>query len=67
MASRSRWFISLVFIIVGWTIGGCSGKREVTGQVFVVTNGGENVKLGLVDIHIVNERLLAEISVGLSA
>jgi TonB family protein len=62
MASRSRWFISLVFIIVGWTIGGCSGKREVTGQVFVVTNGGENVKLGLVDIHIVNERLLAEIA-----
>jgi formylglycine-generating enzyme len=62
MASLSRYFISLVFIIVGWTVGGCSGKREVTGQVFVVTNGGENVKLGLVDIHIVNERLLAEIA-----
>jgi formylglycine-generating enzyme required for sulfatase activity len=41
---------------------GCSGKREVTGQVFVVTKGGENVKLGLVGIHVVGEKELAEIA-----
>ena len=40
---------------------GCSGKREVTGQVFVVTKGGENVKLGLVGIHVVGEGQLTEI------
>ena len=40
---------------------GCSGKREVTGQVFVVTKGGENVKLGLVGIHVVGEERLTEI------
>ena len=40
---------------------GCSGKREVTGQVFVVTKGGENVKLGLVGIHVVGEGQLMEI------
>ena len=41
---------------------GCSGKREVTGQVFVVTKGGENVKLGLVGIHVVGEKELAGIA-----
>ena len=41
---------------------GCSGKREVTGQVFVVTKGGENVKLGLVGIHVVGEEELAGIA-----
>ena len=40
---------------------GCSGKREVTGQVFVVTKGGENVKLGLLGIHVVGEGQLMEI------
>jgi len=58
----AKWFIGLVLIIVGWTLGGCSGKREVTGQVFVVTKGGESVKLGLVGIHKVDELQLAEIA-----
>ena len=41
---------------------GCSGKREVTGQVFVVTKGGENVKLGLVNIHLVGEKQLSNVA-----
>ena len=52
----------LAFLLVGFgVLGGCSGKREVTGQVFVVTKGGENVKLGLVGIHVVGEERLMEI------
>jgi formylglycine-generating enzyme required for sulfatase activity len=47
--------------ICAGVIVGCSGKREVTGQVFVVTKGGENVKLGLVGIHVVGEERLTEI------
>jgi formylglycine-generating enzyme required for sulfatase activity len=52
------WSVILSALICG---GGCSGKREVTGQVFVVTKGGENVKLGLVGIHVVGEGQLTEI------
>jgi hypothetical protein len=48
--------------ICAGVIVGCSGKREVTGQVFVVTKGGENVKLGLVGIHVVGEKELAGIA-----
>jgi formylglycine-generating enzyme required for sulfatase activity len=48
--------------LLGWVAAGCSGKREVSGQVFVVTKGGENVKLGLVGIHVIDERWLAEIA-----
>jgi formylglycine-generating enzyme required for sulfatase activity len=33
---------------------GCSGKHEVTGQVFVVNAGGQNIRLGLVGIHVVD-------------
>ncbi|MFM7213469.1 MAG: formylglycine-generating enzyme family protein [Verrucomicrobiota bacterium] len=53
--------LAAVLVGVG-ALGGCSGKREVTGQVFVVTQGGENVKLGLVGIHVVKERQLGEVA-----
>jgi formylglycine-generating enzyme required for sulfatase activity len=57
---RGRWVLGVVMAGL-WIASGCSGKREVTGQVFVVTKGGENVKLGLVGIHVVGERQLIEI------
>jgi formylglycine-generating enzyme required for sulfatase activity len=61
MIRNSGWIFTLV-LLLGWAAVGCSGNREVTGQVFVVTKGGENVKLGLVGIHVVDERRLAEIA-----
>jgi len=42
--------LALLLVGIG-ALGGCLGKKEVTGQVFVVTQGGENVTLGLVGIH----------------
>jgi formylglycine-generating enzyme required for sulfatase activity len=53
--------IALLVATIGIATG-CSGKREITGQVFVVTKGGENVKLGLIGIHVVAERELGEIA-----
>ena len=56
------WMMAVLLTgICAGVIVGCSGKREVTGQVFVVTKGGENVKLGLVGIHVVGEGQLVEI------
>ncbi len=53
----------LTVLVAGSGIaGGYSGKREVNGQVFVVTQGGESVKLGLVGIHVVEERELSGIA-----
>ena len=37
-------------------------KREVSGQVFIVTKGGENLKLGLVGIHVIEEKELSSIA-----
>jgi formylglycine-generating enzyme required for sulfatase activity len=62
MRQLSRWWILVVVLAGVGIVGGCSGKREVTGQVFVVTKGGENVKLGLVGIHVVGEKELAGIA-----
>lgn len=53
----------LTMLVAGSGIaGGDSGKREVNGQVFVVTKGGESVKLGLVGIHVVGEKELSGIA-----
>ena len=41
---------------------GCSPDRQVSGQVFVVTKGRENVKMGLVHIHAVTAEQLAPIA-----
>jgi len=41
---------------------GCSPDRQVSGQVFVVTKGRENVKMGLVRIHAVTAEQLAPIA-----
>ena len=41
---------------------GCSPERQVSGQVFVVTKGRENVKMGLVHIHAVTAEQLAPIA-----
>ena len=59
--SHSWMMAALLTGICAAVLLGCSGKREVTGQVFVVTKGGENVKLGLVGIHVVGEGQLMEI------
>lgn len=32
----------------------CSKKKEVSGSVFIVTKGSENIKLGLVDVVVFN-------------
>jgi hypothetical protein len=56
------WMVAVLLTgICAGVLVGCSGKREVTGQVFVVTKGGENVKLRLVGIHVIGEEQLMEI------
>ncbi len=67
MRLLSRWWILVVVLAGIGIVGGCSGKREVTGQVFVVTKGGDNVKLGLVGMHVVEERRMSEIATRLLA
>ena len=63
MKSLSHCWMMAVLLtgICAGVLVGCFGKREITGQVFVVTKGVENVKLGLVGIHVVGEGQLMEI------
>ena len=49
-------------MLLAFVLGGCSQKREINGQVFVVTKGRENVKMGLVHIHAVTAEQLAPIA-----
>ena len=49
-------------MLLAFVLGGCSQKREINGQVFVVTKGRENVKMGLVHIHAVSAEQLAPIA-----
>ena len=34
---------------------GCSGEKNITGEVFIVTQGGQNYKLGLVNVGLISE------------
>jgi len=46
-------FITLLSLFAGSSI--AQAKRDIEGQVFIVTKGGENVKLGLVPIWVIGE------------
>ena len=41
---------------------GCSPERDRSGQIFVVTQGGVNVKMGLVGVHVVTPEDLQPIA-----
>ena len=41
---------------------GCSPERDRSGQIFVVTQGGVNVKMGLVGVHVVTPEELRPIA-----
>lgn len=43
-------------------LSGCQREHSVTGQVFVVTKGRENVKLGLVAVHVVDDEAFSKIA-----
>ncbi len=59
---RLGFGIFWITLCLGLLFAGCSPKREVSGQVFVVTKGGESVKLGLVGVHVVGSRELVELA-----
>jgi len=41
----------LLYILIIPAIAGCNTEGKLTGEIFVVTRGGENVKLGLVTVR----------------
>ena len=42
-------------------VGGCSEKTAVvTGQIFVVTKGGQNIKMGSIPVHVIPEEQFKE-------
>ena len=48
-------FIVPVFVLF-LTVGSCGSRRgQLKGEVFIVTKGGENIKLGLVEVTVVPE------------
>jgi formylglycine-generating enzyme required for sulfatase activity len=59
--------ILLILLCCGFgvVLTGCF-KKEVEGQVFIATEGGENIKLGLVDIYVFSEPEFREVSTAVS-
>jgi len=63
---RGSTFVLLVSLFfVG--LGGCSRLRNQSGQIFVITAGRENVKMGLVGVHILTDEQLKRIAAPLLA
>ncbi len=56
----SSVFITLVCLLVAPTI--AQAKRDIEGQVFIVTKGSENVKLGLVPIWLVSDSEMKDLA-----
>ena len=55
---RVRGFVVLSALIGGTVVGGCSRPATLTGQVFIVTQGRQNVVLGLVEVRAIPEKSL---------
>ena len=54
-ASTTRLLLLLTVTLCAALLTGCTRKREVTGQAFIVSHLDNNVKIGLVSIHVVSE------------
>jgi hypothetical protein len=54
MKARMVWVFGVSLIVV-FCLAGC-GRRVVTGQVFIVSRDGNNKKLGLVDVALIEQR-----------
>ena len=64
MKNRLRKF-ALIFataLLVTFIVVGCSREREISGQIFIVTKGRDNVKLGLVGVHVISEKELRTVA-----
>lgn len=58
-----RLFLLLPIFLLVLLSGGCSKKpTAVIGQIFVVTKGGENIKMGAVPVRIIPEEQFKEIA-----
>lgn len=55
---KSKGILALSAFVVCSLVGGCSRPATLTGQLFVVTKGRDNVKLGLVEVIAVPEQQL---------
>ncbi len=49
----SRFLISITLLLGLFC--GCNQPRDFNGQVFIVTDGGESIKLGLLNIHVITQ------------
>jgi hypothetical protein len=47
----NRLFILVLVVIVL----GCSREKNLTGEIFIVTQGGQNYKLGLVSVNLISQ------------
>ena len=46
----------------GFTSGFGNQEREISGQIFIVTKGSQNVKLGLVAVHVLTDAQIKDAS-----
>jgi hypothetical protein len=55
---KNIFLFSLLYFFLILFVTGCSRERTITGEIFVVTEGGQNYKLGLVSVGLVSAEKL---------
>ncbi len=59
--------VIICWIVLLFSLVGCSPKPvEISGQIFVVTAGRENIKMGLVDVHAVADEDFKKLAASLT-
>jgi hypothetical protein len=47
-----KWVISVIIAVVAMMLSSCKPKQtSINGQVFIATQGGENIRLGAVEVN----------------
>jgi hypothetical protein len=54
----TRISVALCLLIAVTLSSACKSEGELKGDVFIVTNGAQNFKLGLVEIHAIPEKTI---------
>lgn len=50
-----KWVISVIVTVAAMMLSSCTKQTAINGQIFIATQGGENIRLGAVEVLLIRK------------